>query len=1157
MVSGSAAGLISDGHGYIDFDPPTGITLGELQSLANDWGFQYYMETTAVNWGPHLQLTFAPDLAGYVATPATDFIDITVMAAQTTDLVEGAWTEVALSSSLTSVGYWGDSSGVVNDPGMGQTFETALTEIVAVTGIDTTWVLVLVRVELYESGARNCYIDDVRIDGVTYDLEDSTAIGTHLMISTDDGRTWEETDYAADTDGSTITAMAVSSEDADVLYVADATNVWKTDDAGDSWTDLGAVIDPDNPSTTYLVAITCLAVGYEDEIPHIFVGGDELTGAGEVFYYQDAPFASTWIDLDVCAPDNSIAIDSSDVWGIATSPDFDSDTLVVVVIQSGTQSFVSANVGAGIGTEDWDDLELLDDLAASYVITGATNPVFVGDFDIVDAYELFVGVSGLAHDGSLGGVYRITGMTNADDFLLPDVDDDIVSLDVVGDLAYTSLLAGTDGIATAVGPGSIWYSTDDGDDWDETDKAPTGAGATQNYVIVDDDFADSGIAWCASNAATKEGGFHLTTDFGATWNGISLLDTDMGTAVYDIAFSPDYGTGDDAPMFMVTESSVGANADDSVWKYDGTNWERVWYDATNELDLVEVSPGYAGDTAVFVADSAGAVILYSHDGGANFTEMIRQPDSAITSWVVIDDETIITGASGGAIYKTVRYGRRIWDESTVPAAAGLITDLAVLGDTVLAGDDESQVFISTDGGDEFEEVSASDVAGFVTLAAGNNTYVAFDPRYASNNFIYAASDNIVARCEIDESEDMGDLEFDNFANAGTIPGLITVDGPSGIVVSDDGTQAGESVATLYVMDAVSPTTGTQPGVWRCLNPADTLADVVFELASAGLAAEAAGQDFAPVGGTTIRNLELSPGNILYSIDTVPIVDVPDVIYTYEDTLAKPVELTSPTNGAKLEDEERVSFGWDDLNADTVNVYEIWVNEEEDFPTATDKDVGTCDQDGTALTTTSAYTDDNELLWRTADPGTEYFWKVRVGISSATGGGPVLSRWSDTRSFMTKVGMTDAPVQVRPLPGAQDIILTPSFSWLAVTGADLYEIEVATDAGFTSLVTSATALVNAWATDVELDYSTVYYWRVRGISSSGAPAGDWVISIFTTMVKVEAAPAPVEVTTVPAPDVTVTVPVTEITPAWIWAIIAIGAVLCIAVIVLIVRTRRVV
>ncbi|GAH80935.1 unnamed protein product, partial [marine sediment metagenome] len=251
----------------------------------------------------------------------------------------------------------------------------------------------------------------------------------------------------------TITAMAVSTEDADVLYVADATNVYKTDDAGDSWTDLGAVIDPDSPTDTYLVAITCLAVGYEDEIPHIFVGGDEFTGAGEVFYYQDAPFASTWIDLDVCAPDNSIAIDISDVWGIATSPDFDSDTLVVVVIQSGTQSFVSANVGAGIGTEDWDDLELLDDLAASYVITGATNPVFVGDFDIVDAYELFVGVSGPAHAATDGGVYRITGMTNADDFLLADVDDNIVSLDVVGDLAYVSLLAGTEDTALATGPG--------------------------------------------------------------------------------------------------------------------------------------------------------------------------------------------------------------------------------------------------------------------------------------------------------------------------------------------------------------------------------------------------------------------------------------------------------------------------------------------------------------------------------------------------------------------------------------------------------------------------------------------------------------------------------------------------------------------------------
>jgi len=970
-------------------------------------------------------------------------------------------------------------------------------------------------------------------DGTLYLYMDSAAaapIIDDLYISTDEGRTWSATDYKADlfpgaavaTDA--IVAMAISSEDADVLYVATATDVYKTEDAGDSWTDLGSPVAGTE-------VITCLDVGYADDEPHLYVGSADPGVGGEVYYYYDAPFASVWTDLDVCAPDApAVGINVSEVYGIACSPDFDSDTLVVAVITDLTNSFVTADVGAGIGLTAWDDAEIQNDAAAALVITGATDPVFVEDFEIDDAYELFVGVSGPAHALTDGGVYRITGMTNADDFLLADVDDDIVSLDVVGDLAATSLLAGT--AVAAAGPGSIWYSTDDGDDWDETSKTPTGTGATQNLVIVDDDFADSGIAWCASNAVT-EGGVHLTTDFGATWNGISMIDTNMATAVNDIAFSPDYGTGD-APMFMVTEGV--AAADVSVWKYDGTNWERVWFDAVNALDLVEVSPDYANDTAVFVADSAFPTILYSHDGGAEFTEMIRQPGAAITSWAVIDDETVITGAALGVTYMTTRYGRRVWDEPTMPAAAGDITDLAVLGDTILAGDDASQVFISFDSGDEFEEVSASDIAGFATAAA--DTYVAFDPRYASNNFIYATSDDVIARCEIDESEDMGDLEFTDFATADTPPVLTPAagNGPSGIVVSDDGTQGGESVATLYVSDATA-----SGGVWRCLNPADSIGDVVFENAVAGLAPPAT--DFTPVVGV-IGNLELSPGNILYAIDSAAIAGIPDVIYTYEDTLANPVELSLPANRAALEDTDRVSFGWEDLNADTVAQYQIWVNEEEDFSAATDEQVGT-------VGPPSDIHDDNDLIWRAADPGTEYFWEVRVAL-----GQPVLSRWSDVRSFTTKVGQTQAPVEVRPLPGAQDIILTPSFSWLAVDGADLYEIEVTTDAGFASLVTSATALINAWAADVELDYSTTYYWRVRGISSSGAPAGDWVISVFTTMEKATVTP-PVEVTTVPAPDVTVTVPVTEITPAWIWAIIAIGAVLCIAVIILIVRTRRVV
>jgi len=1016
-----------------------------------------------------------------------------------------------------------------------------------------------------------------------------------LLSSDDGGRTWSATDFQADNFAAAATdfivAIEPSSEDADVLYVATVTNVYKTTDAGATWSDLG---DPTTGPATEL--ITCLAVGYANGDPHVYVGtadlgadgipnnADDLLLNGEVYYYQDAAFAQVWTDLNVCAPVGNVAgvagvgaIDNSEVYGIATSPDFANDVLTVAVIYDDTlnASYVTANQGAGIGFTEWNDLEIEDDTAAAVVtIIEASDPVFVDDFDIDDNYELFVGVVGDAHATStLGGVYRITGMAEGDDFLLDDCDDDIISLDLVGGMGGASILAGariTATLAAIVGPAAIWYSTDDGDNFDETDKAPTGftdnvaLDTVDNLVIVSDDFADSGEAWCASEVTTgvaggREGAVSLTTDFGASWNQISLIDTDMAGAVYDIEFSPDYGT-DDAPLFMVTEpAAVGAAAatDDSVWKFDGTNWERIRLDVANELNLVQTSPGYAADNTLFIAANAAPTMLRSGDGGATFTALVRNPGAAITSWLVIDDETVISGAAAGVTYTTTRYGRRAWDEPTMPGAAGTIVDIAMSPNyasdgTLLLGDAASQVFISQDEGGEFEEVSDSDIAADVT--AVNDTYVAFDPRYADNMFIYAASDDTVERCEIDAAEDMGDQTFTDFAGAGTAPGLATgaANGASGIVVADDGTQGGEQVVTLYVADAAV----ANAGVWRSLNPADAIGDVVFENALAGLAVT---EDFDSTVGA-ISNLEMTAGsNILYAIDIVPVVAIPGVIYTYEDTLAKPVVLTSPAVGEGIDSTTTVTLTWEDLNADTVNVYQVQVNEEDDFPGATDEVIGTTTVLGVALAAaaTSDYTDGNEITWRAAGAGTEYFWRVRVGVGPA-GGGPLLSRWSDSGSFMMRVAAPAAPVAVRPLPGEQDIVLTPAFSWAEIGGADLYEFEMATDADFTAIVDSATPANNVYLASAELDYATTYYWRVRGIAFSGAPEGDWNVSVFTTMLEPEEAAPPVVVEPTPpapaAPDITLTVPAAE-TPAYVWAIIAIGAVLVVAMIVLIVRTRR--
>jgi len=188
-----------------------------------------------------------------------------------------------------------------------------------------------------------------------------------------------------------------------------------------------------------------------------------------------------------------------------------------------------------------------------------------------------------------------------------------------------------------------------------------------------------------------------------------------------------------------------------------------------------------------------------------------------------------------------------------------------------------------------------------------------------------------------------------------------------------------------------------------------------------------------------------------------------------------------------------------------------------------------------------------------DPGTTYYWRVRVCI-----GEPTLSKWSDLRTFTTALPVV--PYLCSPECGADGVILNPNFSWTAVKDADSYEVQIATDEAFTDAVTG-TPMVNAWMGAPELDYGTVYYWKVRAVKDG--VYSDWAVCIFTT-----AEEPPPEVWISPftgekfysaaeyAGHVAEWEAKQAATPAYIWVIVAIGALLMIAVIILIVRTRRV-
>ena len=72
----------------------------------------------------------------------------------------------------------------------------------------------------------------------------------------------------------------------------------------------------------------------------------------------------------------------------------------------------------------------------------------------------------------------------------------------------------------------------------------------------------------------------------------------------------------------------------------------------------------------------------------------------------------------------------------------------------------------------------------------------------------------------------------------------------------------------------------------------------------------------------------------------------------------------------------------------------------------------------------------------------------------------------------------------PANNATGAGLNPTFSWTAVASATSYEIQVATDSGFTNVVASGSVSTNSYIPATTLNPTTVYYWRVRALNACG-------------------------------------------------------------------------
>ncbi|MFQ5462137.1 MAG: S8 family serine peptidase [Phycisphaerae bacterium] len=132
--------------------------------------------------------------------------------------------------------------------------------------------------------------------------------------------------------------------------------------------------------------------------------------------------------------------------------------------------------------------------------------------------------------------------------------------------------------------------------------------------------------------------------------------------------------------------------------------------------------------------------------------------------------------------------------------------------------------------------------------------------------------------------------------------------------------------------------------------------------------------------------------------------------------------------------------------------------------------------------------------------------MTIGNTAAAPAGTVAMTITGTSATMTRdtsVSLTihtvvaGQPTPLLPPDGAVDVSLRPDFTWTPATQAVEYQFELATDAGFGTIIESAAGLTDpGYTLTAVLDPLNTYYWRVRASNACGVGM-DSAVFAFTT------------------------------------------------------------
>lgn len=1031
-------------------------------------------------------------------------------------------------------------------------------------------------------------IGDIAVssDGTIYVINNDDAVPSNaansVLKSTDGGNSFTACSTIGDGQGARfLNAIAVAPDDSRVVMVTDGLDCYLSTDGGSAWTELGADV-----TVSQAVNYEILDVDVSPAIPGALFGRHY---ARAIALDTNAPAGVNGAELigvdqsDWTAITNCTA--NGDGLAVKFSPSYMGDRRLAILYNDGTSTYFDIISQPETTSEA---------LTVSCDITAITSldyqgqdvaPIVVdalvgGDIALPSNWDPTltagqVSYISVATEGSggmatgvadRGGSVGISANVTSDDVYRIDANAAIalggVTALPVHSIAYSGTIDdGTLFLGERSAANVKWTlnPTSSAPTWKSTSKAPTGdnSAVPENCTVVrvapnGDIYAGTRDKW-ATSGSDERSAFSVSTDAGKTFNQTALIDVGAGTSVAnDVVANDDFMvTPDGGTVFLATNDGT----DISLWKSatptGSATWERIYCRTATGPSIVRVAPDYADNPSVFWVDTAATAnnLWVSHDGGAIFanrtTPITTQShrDLAVESGGTAG--VVYLGDSAGDVYKSTNGGD--FFGLAVPSLCADVESLSMapmypampeVGHLLVGG--PASASYSTDSAASFTSINGG-------LTGAGNCVIGADEAYATNNTIYCVggANGNAYRFVVGTDSSWTDLVVTEVAVAGALA--------TGIGISNGVLYAADQTAGRGVYRTLAP-----------LNPAGTLG---WELMDSG-ACVAATTTFAQ-GAQVVAghpNSLVVVNNEVWAVDTAAVVT--SQLLAFDDYLATAIPvLTSPADGATVLVDpvtgraELVTLVWDAMGSGggLVDQYDIWITKVTDTEWAAAR--------GTTITLGIATVPETTVhltlgTWTISlAANTEYMWRVRAEDEISNDN--ITGQWSESRALNVQAGGQVIEPQVGPqlqgpLPGATDVSVTPGFSWTPISGATLYEFILATNSTLTDTVEDTPVYVTQPSWQVPpgtLLYDTTYFWGVKATEPTESPQS---IGTFQTM-SIDVYTCPIcgdTFTTAGALDSHIAAIHPAATPAYIWAIIAIGAVLMIAVIMLIMKTRRV-